>query len=103
MEGEEGDVLEQPETIDHLSSIVSNATEFLNLPGIRSPILEELGVRVEILTDDMAASDALKTFKNETNGNLELFVKPMDTEVDILGANQLVLGFAFFAFSFMVL
>ena len=44
----------EPEIIPFLSDLVNNAEEFLNLEGIGPPVLDDLGVRVVILTDDMA-------------------------------------------------
>ena len=103
VEGKEGSpssVLEEPETIPFLSDIAKNATDFLNLPGIISPLLTELGVRIEIITDDMAASEGLKTLVNGENGEKELFVKPV--QVNELGSGgKLVFSCAFFALSTM--
>ena len=98
----ENPVTKEFEVEDFLSDYVKNATDFLNFPGIVSPVLTELGVRVEILTDDMAESDALKNVRNETSGEMELFVMPFDVWTPS-GASQIVIGSAIFVISSMAL
>ena len=44
----------EPIIVPFLSDLVENAEEFLNLVGIGSPILNKLGVKYAVLTDDMA-------------------------------------------------
>ena len=87
-----------PEQIPFMSDLVSDATAFLNLQGIGSPVLQSMGVDVAILTDDMAASESLKV-ENE-NGELELFVKPLEASIT---GGQLVVGSALVALSTMAL
>ena len=98
----ENEVTKEIEVEDFLSDYVKNATDFLNFPGFVSPVLTELGVRVEILTDDMAESDALKNVRNETSGEMELFVMPFEVWTPS-GASQIVIGSAIFGISSMAL
>ena len=59
-----------------MSSKIKNASEYFNTPGIISPVLRDMGVKVEILTDDMANSEDLK-IENDA-GEMVLFVEPFD-------------------------
>ena len=59
-----------------MSSKVKNAAQLINLDGIISPVLKEMGVKLEILTDDMANSEDLM-IENEA-GEKQLFVEPFD-------------------------
>ena len=54
-----------------MSNLVSNAEEMLNTKGFISPYFLDYGIKVRILTDDMAASDSLKIV-NE-NGEKVMF------------------------------
>ena len=67
--GDHGDGEEVP----YMSDMVKNAEEMLNTKGFISPYLADYGMKVRILTDDMARSDSLKII-NE-NGEKEMFAK----------------------------
>lgn len=56
-----------------MSDMVKNAEEMLNTKGFISPLLADNGMKVRILTDDMARSESLKIV-NE-NGDKEMFTK----------------------------
>ena len=43
-----------PVTVPYLSNYINNAEDLLNLPGIVNPLLEQYGVYIQVLTDDMA-------------------------------------------------
>ena len=44
----------------YMSNMVKSAEEMLNTKGFISPLLKDNGIKVKILTDDMANSDSLK-------------------------------------------
>ena len=67
--GDHGDGEEVP----YMSDMVKNAEEMLNTKGFISPLLADNGMKVRILTDDMARSESLKIV-NE-NGDKEMFTK----------------------------
>ena len=58
-----------------MSTIVKNANQYFNTPGIISPIMAELGVEIMILRDDMKNSEVLQTGPEDENGKKTLFVK----------------------------
>ena len=57
----------------YMSNMVKSAEEMLNTKGFISPLLKDNGIKVKILTDDMANSDSLKIVNQ--NGEKELFAK----------------------------
>ena len=94
---------DEPELVPYISKWINNAEDMLNLPGIVNPLLEQYGVYIQVLTDDMArelkgvSPPPANGYKAIEVGPDELFVKPL--QITINSRARLAIVSAFFALS----